>query len=484
MHCGRRGKGHPNGPMPDRELTFIFDHATATDYEMHITRTFKIAALTFVVLIAVTAKVLQYIGFRIHDWDTGIYSNVVWNIFSGNGFYSDILSKNHLGEHFSPITAIFTPFYLIWPSALWLVMAQGLAVGLTCVLLYFYGRKFFSDARTQHAPLLALVFSVWALFFPPLTAAMLFQFHPSTLAIPFLAGALLALEYRRNLFFWMCVGLIFISKENGALAILGLGIYAALVQQRYQMGLLLAAMAVLGALVSLGIVIPAFQEDNWHHYSRLDPFADLGWKALYLTGLLGGLLFLPLACWRALICAAPLVLLNLSVGYWPQYSLGYQYNDFASIFLIVAAMHGTIPVLSRLSKLLDGRRSPAVTTVIISSTCIASLVGVGLIARDFALSWPQDHHWQLHRELTKYRAHPDSVGFSADYRLGPYLSARRRFVPLRSPENLERLKQHDLVLITPIGDTRNFNHMKTMMEGNNTWKLDYQSPVIRVYSRN
>src|SRR5437588_10556170 len=93
--------------------------------------------LTALVTIAVLTKVIQYCGFLIDDWDTGIYSNVVWNLRSGVGFYSDVLNLNHLGQHFSPIIAVFVPFFIVYPSPVWLVAAQGLAVGTTYVLLYF-----------------------------------------------------------------------------------------------------------------------------------------------------------------------------------------------------------------------------------------------------------------------------------------------------------------------------------------------------------
>src|SRR5437588_868916 len=54
--------------------------------------------LTILVIIAVLAKGVQYYAFRI-DYDTAIYSNVIANLASGNWFYSDVLNRNHLGEH-------------------------------------------------------------------------------------------------------------------------------------------------------------------------------------------------------------------------------------------------------------------------------------------------------------------------------------------------------------------------------------------------
>src|SRR5262245_38843992 len=203
--------------------------------------------LSAFVTIAVLSKVIQYYSFRIGDWDTGIYSNVVWNLASGDGFYSDVLNLNHLGEHFSPIIAVFVPFFLIYPSPLWLLVAQGLAVGATYVLLYFVALKVFSDANTRLAKPLALIFAIWAFLYRPLTSALLFEFHPSTLATPLLAAAVLALLHSCDRLLWVSVAGLLLSKENAPLAVLGLGIYAGLVLFRPRLGIALGVVAGVSA---------------------------------------------------------------------------------------------------------------------------------------------------------------------------------------------------------------------------------------------
>ena len=51
--------------------------------------------------------------FNLGAFDSGIYGNIAFNTSSGEPFYSSVLQKNHLGEHFSPIVTIFAPLYLI-----------------------------------------------------------------------------------------------------------------------------------------------------------------------------------------------------------------------------------------------------------------------------------------------------------------------------------------------------------------------------------
>jgi uncharacterized membrane protein len=164
-----------------------------------------VLSLSALLIYPVLYKVVQYYDFQIHDWDTGIYSNVIWNLANGNGFHSALLGGNDLGEHFSPIIAVFVPFFAIDPSPIWLLAGQGLAVGATYVLLYFAAVKIFGDANLRFVRPLALVFAIWALVYRPLWFALLFEFHPSTLATPLLAGALLALMYGRDRVLWCLV---------------------------------------------------------------------------------------------------------------------------------------------------------------------------------------------------------------------------------------------------------------------------------------
>ena len=74
-------------------------------------------------------KCLQHYSFYTNDYDTGIYSNLAWNIAHSHGAYSSILGRSHLGEHFSPIMVVFAPFFYFGAGATYLMLiAQALAV--------------------------------------------------------------------------------------------------------------------------------------------------------------------------------------------------------------------------------------------------------------------------------------------------------------------------------------------------------------------
>jgi uncharacterized membrane protein len=441
--------------------------------------------LSILVIGAVASKVIQYYAFRIHDWDTGIYSNVVWNLVTGDGFHSDVLNRHDLGEHFSPIVAIFVPGYLIAPSPLWLLAGQGLAVGATYVLLYFLAIKIFSDAKLPFTKPLALLFAVWAFFYHPLTSALLFDFHPSTLATPLLAGAILALLYRRDLVAWVLVAALLLSKENAPLAILGLACYAGLVLARPRLGLAFAVCAGASAALIMGIIMPHFRAGApWHHYSRLGPLADWAGKSIYLFKLLAGVGFLPLASWRSLLCAVPLVALNLSVNVASQYSTNYHYDDFASVFLFVAAVHGCVGVLGFIDTTFNGWRALAAYAAGVLLAAASSYPQALNAYSYFFRTRPGVQERQLFHELAEYRRPTAKFGIAAQQAIGPYLSFRQRYVgfsPDTQSTDIGRLKPGDKILITPIREPWEFTRLKRKFDHAKGLVKMHVSPVLQVY---
>jgi len=444
---------------------------------------FVLACLLFLVSAATLTKVNQFYGFYINDYDTGIYTNVVWNILTGDGFYSDILLRNHLGEHFSPIIILFAPLFLVAPSPIWLLAAQGLAVGTTYILIYFIALKIFGESNRPYPKALALLFAVWAFFYPPLMSALIFEFHPSTLGTPLVAGAILALLYGRNRLLWVLVGLLLLSKENAPLAILGLGLYAWLMLSRSQLAVALIATAGLSAALVMGVVMPFFRSGGWEHYDRLGPLVEWQKKMVYLYRLVKPLAFLPLASWRSLLCAGPLVALNLSVGYYPQYSGFLQYNDFGSVFFLLAAIHGADSLLG----VLDSGLKPQKVTLLYALIAIAAVAAVGpqryTVLTYVRLYWPGDAEQQLYREIAPYRSLPLNVGIATDGVLGPYLSARQRYIDLKKPENIALLRTGDLVLITSILPTRGQECAQTerLLAEEVKFVMIHKSAVLCVY---
>ena len=104
---GKGPKGIHGSPAPGNglEVSHRSDHVETGPLARFgiFAKIVDFGSLFCLVAVVTLAKVLQFYTFRISDLDTGIYSNVVWNVVSGDGFYSDVNMTNQLGEHFSPI---------------------------------------------------------------------------------------------------------------------------------------------------------------------------------------------------------------------------------------------------------------------------------------------------------------------------------------------------------------------------------------------
>lgn len=188
---------------------------------------------------AFSAKYLQFNSFMINDYDSGIYSNLAWNIAMGKGYYSDVSQVRHLGEHFSPIMLLIAPFYRLYSSVLTLYAALAFAYAATFLILYTLLRDIFQKFGQKKAVLFSLLLLMALFFSRPLNSALYFEFHPSTLALPFIALAFLGISRSRPGLLCLAVSLLLLTKENSSLALVGLGLYAWLVTGRRRWGILL-----------------------------------------------------------------------------------------------------------------------------------------------------------------------------------------------------------------------------------------------------
>ena len=417
-----------------------------------------LSGLSLMALLCVLAKVVQFYGFALNDFDTGIYGNIAWNLAHGEGFHSDVLNRNHLSVHFSPLTALFAPAYAFFPTPMVLMIGQGLAAGITLLLLYRIATHILDRAiGGEQRQLIILAFCLLAFVYGPFTNALLSHFHPPTVAMPILAGCLLALIERRTWLLYLLIPILLTAKENAPLAVAGLSVYAALVQGRWWLGFVLGVLSVISLSLILLVIMPAYQDGSWVMASRLQPLALLGDKAVYLVLLVLPLGFLPLLAWRAAAAALPLIAVNLASGYGGQLELKYHYNDLISIFLLVAALHG-------FNRLMTWREPQlAIATAALrfrlpkAAHMIAIVILLALVLNkgrnpitDIVRHWPSSDDLRLHQALVPYRKAPADQAIIAQSGLGPYVSNRSRYVMLKSGWRADDLIPGDLILLSDI----------------------------------
>ncbi|HKN38792.1 MAG TPA: DUF2079 domain-containing protein, partial [Acidimicrobiia bacterium] len=181
-------------------------------------RTLAVAAGLAVALFALSWY--RHATFRSSTLDLAVFDQAIWKLAHFQAPQVTTIGWNAFADHLSPVLLLFVPFYWVAATPLWLFAAQGLALGASYLAL----RPALDAAGTPRPVAAAL--GVAYLFSPLLWNAALFDFHPTTLAVPFLlAGITCALTDRRKGLVLCCVAVLLLRDDLGpavtALALVG-----------------------------------------------------------------------------------------------------------------------------------------------------------------------------------------------------------------------------------------------------------------------
>lgn len=183
----------------------------------------------------------RFQSFRSNAFDLGFIDQAIWSTayLSDEKFLHSSISKGgtYLGEHFSPILALFVPLYKLWPSTTWLFLAQSILLSGSAILIYFLARQFKNSPSTS--VFLALVF----LLFQPLRSANLFDFREDVFFVPIFLGCIFTLHTKRWLVFWPLALVSFAVKENSSIVTFFLGLWLIVRKEKAQ-GFILCALSL------------------------------------------------------------------------------------------------------------------------------------------------------------------------------------------------------------------------------------------------
>ena len=406
---------------------------------------FYITAVAIFVIFLIP-KLFQHAGAYTGDLDTGIYSNLAWALFHGEGFTGSLLGRHHLGEHFSPVMILVAPLYLLWPSAYVLMILQAAAVALAVVLAIRFADVEFrraglveqawgdaaARARFGACALLIVLF----MLYPPLLATLQAQFQPIELGMPMVVGAIMLMHARRDGWLAVLVLLLLTTRESAPLAVGGLGVYAGLALRRWRLAVLLILVAGAWAAVTMGVAMPYFRTGpRWSHVRHYNPWAMWEQKPKYLAGMLlafGPLPFLGRRALAATAAAVPGMLLNLSVGRETQFTFVGHYDAQTAPFLMVAAVHGVVAIAPLLRE-----------RVRLAASAAAASLAMAVVMFDFTDSrtafelmdeyYPTQQRREFVAEARAFAArYADAPSLSAWAFIGPQVCHRPRYVALRA----------------------------------------------------
>src|SRR5438067_991615 len=168
---------------------------------------------------------LRYDTFKATAFDLGNMDQVLWNTIHGRLFQFTNQGADWYGPptrlaiHFEPIILPLSLLYLFHADPRMLLIFQTLALMSGALPVFLLTRKYLPEW-----PLLAALMAIAYLLAPALLGLNLFDFHPVSLATPFLLYALLALAHKRYVWFLIACVLAASCKEDVPLAIAMLGI--------------------------------------------------------------------------------------------------------------------------------------------------------------------------------------------------------------------------------------------------------------------
>jgi uncharacterized membrane protein len=368
--------------------------------------------------------------FRTHALDLGYYVQLTWNLARGAGPYVSLPEMHAWGDHFSPIMYLFVPAFWLLPAPGVLLVAQSIALALGGLAVFALATQRLGDERP------AAVFAVLYLLNPSLHGINVRDFHSAALAIPLLLVAIYFAEAGRPWVFAIAVLLTLATREDAAIAVVGLGLWLALTRRRWMLGGVTTAGALALLIADTRWIIPYFRDAPYPHLGR---FASLGhsvpeiletlvlhpWRVfatvlttsrlVYLGALLAPLAFLPLLAPETLVGLVPPLAENL-LGQDPiLFDHRTQYQSYVLPFLFAAAIAG----YDHLARRRPGPWPTGVLVVALMASLVLSASEVNNLA--LARAWPTAAHRQAHAVLSRV---PVNAVVSAQDPYVPHLSLR------------------------------------------------------------
>ncbi len=412
--------------------------------------------LLYMVLFS-TLPILKHEAFQTTAFDLGNMDQAVWNCLHGRllPFTNWGEEGTRLAYHVDPILILISPLYLLYSDPKSLLVFQTVVVALGALPIFWMAREQFGES------LVTLVFPLVYLLFPALEAANMFDFHPTTLAASLLAYAFYYSYRRRYGWFFLFAFLIMACREEMALLVIMMGLYAFVVQRNRRVGVAAISLGVVWFIVAVYIIIPHYNPRGESPY--LAAYGYLGQGPLtmlrtmvmepgvvlrnlltkeklgYLSNLLAPVVFLSLLAPQILSLFLPTLAINL-LSTKPEFYTLEKFHYAAPLvpFVVLSALLGVDYLVVHLSPHLRMKRQTSLyllsALILLSTLLYHRGHGFTPLAAGFQIPRVTPHH-HLAKELMALIAGGATV--SAQSRLNPHLSQRPKIYMFPKVEDAE-----------------------------------------------
>ena len=202
---------HPSGASSQPAFHWLERHATAVLWTL----------VALYVAAYGTTCAIKYAYYLYNDFDLAIFTQAVSGVRHGT-LFSSIRGMHWLGDHSSLNLFLLVPLYAVFPSALTLLFVQTASLAVGALPLYRLGRLQLGSRSA------ALMLAAAYLLYPALGYTNLFEFHPEVLSTSALIATFVFLIEGRLAATLGFAFLALLGKEDVALVVLGLALYALL----------------------------------------------------------------------------------------------------------------------------------------------------------------------------------------------------------------------------------------------------------------
>ena len=381
-------------------------------------------------------ELVRLYGMTASAWDVAINQHVIWNVSTGQGFYTSFQRANFLGIHFELIFVVLAAVEKLWadPVVTMVFSAAGLAATAPAAYLFF---RAMLPADRAESSWLAMALSAPVPFWAAIQEPARDFFHPENLALPMaLLSAWAGIRGHRIAMWVLCV-LVLTCKEDqvytvGVIGLLMAGYGAPSVKKHWRFIVYLAGGWF---LIVFGVIQQRIRNGGYSDfvYYRwlvgLDPSLPASVTTvlqalirpealLILAVIVAGMAALPLLAPRWLLLAIPPYLADVLSGHTPQNILHLHYVLILMFPLMVAGAVGARRFLEMRSI------RPAVAAAAIVPALVLSW-GTGRLP-PMLLSDPTYYTWPntLAELRTATRMIPPTAPVSADNGLAVWLANR------------------------------------------------------------
>jgi uncharacterized membrane protein len=402
----------------------------------------------------------KHAAFQTAGFDLGIWDQMTWNTMHGRPFWFTQHGNitNGLGNHVELVLLLLFPLYGLYNGPETMLVFQPLLVSLGALPIYWLAR----DRLNSHGA--GLVFASVYLLYPALGAAVSFDVHSLTVAVPFLTYALWSMYTNRWRLFAVMAILAMSCKEDIPLLVFMMGLYILIVKRKPRVGLITMTVSLVWFVIAVYVIIPAFYPGGSNEYIyryrdwgdsmsqimfnimtnpwRVFSVITAGDKLFYWVRFTMPVFFTALLDPLTVILATPTLLSNTLGNYPPTYQLDLYHSSgplaayvtFASINGLARLINFSEPKLKQISP--GFLRNLLVIMVLLVTLVYQVRLGHTPIGHYF--NWPTvtEHHRKAEKMLTKI---PPQAVVAAQNNLAPRLSQRQWLfvLPVLSYENVQ-----------------------------------------------